>query len=133
MGVEENGKGFPNDAFAMLVRFGNLIAGQRQAEAAGIRGVPIRFGHLGTVRLEPVKVFYRWSMNLPALEEVAPPKDWLSLAQAHHLADKVEESALFRGEMPIEPSHWRVLAVRIVIPVLRLAEFIPSQQHGHAL
>ena len=34
MGVEENGKGFPDDALAVLVRFGDLIAGQRHAEAA---------------------------------------------------------------------------------------------------
>ena len=96
-------------------------------------GVPIRVGHLGAVRLEPVKVFDLRAVNLPALEEVASPKDRLRLAQAHHLADKVEQRALFGGEMPIEPRHRRVLAIGIVVAVLRLAEFIAGQEHRHAL
>ena len=123
----------PDDALALLVRLGDLIARQDHPEAAHMPGIPIRFGHLGAVRFEPVKIFDFRSVNRPAVEEVAPPKDRLRLAQAQQLAGKIEEGALFSGEIPIEPGHRRILAIGIVIAVLRLAEFITGQQHRHAL
>jgi hypothetical protein len=59
---------------------------------------------------------------------VASPKDWLGLTQAHHLADKIKELALVGGEMPIEPRHRRILAVRIVIASLGSAELIAARE-----
>ena len=39
------------------------------------------------------------------LEKVAPPKDRLRPAQPHHVACKIKQGPLFRGEMPVEPCN----------------------------
>src|SRR4029434_6297735 len=100
---------------------------------ADVLGVPIGFRHLVPIRLKPVKVLYLCSINLPALEEVTSPKDRLCLTQAYYLADKVEEGAVVRREMRLDPRHRGVLRIGIVVAVLRLSEFITRQKHRYAL
>jgi len=55
---------------------------------------------------------------------MAAAEDWLRFAQAHQLAREIEQSALFVGEIPVEPRERRILTVGVVVAVLRLTEFI---------
>src|SRR4051794_11048047 len=72
-------------------------------------------------------------MNWPPMEKVPAPEDRLRSAQTHYRAGEIEQFPLFIGELPVKPGHRRILTIAIVISVLRLAEFVTSQQHRHTL
>src|SRR4030095_9910724 len=103
VGVEKEGEGVTNDPFPLFVRLADLVPKQAHAENAGVTSIPIRVGHFGSVGLDPVNVLDVRAMNRPPLEKTAPAKNRLGLAKSNYGAPESEQSALIRGEIPVEP------------------------------
>src|SRR4029450_3747501 len=102
MSVEKDGERIANNPLAMFINFGDLIARQHHAEAPRISDVPIGVSHFCAVGLEPVEVLDFLAVNRATLKKVPPAKGGLCLAKEHDFADELEQSALFRREVPIE-------------------------------
>ena len=56
-----------------------------------------------------------------------------ALAELNHLFDETMDVSMLFDQAPVEPANFVVLAIRIVVAVLRAAEFIARQNHWYAL
>src|SRR5690349_24545498 len=57
----------------------------------------------------------------------------LSLSQRDKAPDKIEKRMLIGRKVPIKPRNRRILAIRVVGPMLALTEFISGQKHRNSL
>jgi hypothetical protein len=124
MGVQQDCEGIADNAFTPLVSFGDLISWEDHTNAPDVRSIPIRIGHLSAIGFEPVEIFDFRPVDGAALKKMSPPEDRLGFSQVQHLTREVEQSALFVGELPIEPCDRRILAISIVVSMLRLSKFV---------
>src|ERR687892_2175523 len=72
-------------------------------------------------------------MNGTVMEELAASKDRLGAPDLDGGAHEVTPSSLLVGQLPMEPGELVILAIRVVVPLLRLAELVAGQEHGDAL
>jgi hypothetical protein len=121
------------DRFSMLIHLDHLVAREADCEAADVMHVPGLVRHLLSGGLKPRDVLHAGAANRPALEELPPLKNGLCLPDPDGALHEIEERLLLRGEIPVEPRQVVVLAVRVVVSVLGVAEFVACKDHGHAL
>src|SRR5207253_9217340 len=60
-------------------------------------------------------------------------KDRMFLAELNQHLRELEQLLFFSITLPIQPADLIVLALRIVISVLRSAEFVTTRKHRHTL
>src|SRR5205085_9641607 len=75
--------------------------GQRLGEAL----LPLLVGHLVARRVEPDDVGYALAAERPALEPLAPPQNWMALAQVHQPPGEAEQGQVLIPLVPVEPRH----------------------------
>ena len=133
MRIQQDRKRIAHDAFPFFIGFRDLVSRQNHPDASDMRRVPIGVGHLCPIRFQPIQVFDFPAVNWATLEKMAPPKNGLGPAQLNQLPGKFEQIPLLSRQIPIEPSHRRILAVHVVVSMLSLTELVASQQHRHSL
>ena len=102
-GVQKDGQSIANDSLAAPIGFLDLVPHQAHPEVPRMSRIPICVAHLIAIGFEPIDIFDVLPIDGPALEKVASPKDRLALTEPDHLADKLEEIPLLRGEIPVQP------------------------------
>ena len=60
------------------------------------------------------------------------PQDGMGFAEGDHPGDKRKEILIFGQILPVQPGNFIVLAVRVVVPELGIAKFVPGQEHGRS-
>ena len=68
-----------------------------------------------------------------AVEEAPAAHDGVVAAQMDELAGELQEGLLLVVQVPVDPRQLVVLAVRVVVALLRAAEFVAVGDHRHAL
>src|SRR5207248_2308463 len=62
-----------------------------------------------------------------------PPEHRMFLAQSNHFLYKFQKLLIYVLRVPVEPADLVVLAVRVVIAVLRVANRVAGEKHRHSL
>ncbi len=75
MRIKQKQQGIVDDSVTPSVHLIDGIPGQAEAEATGLRVVPIFAGHLFAVGPKPGEVFDRGAEYLPPLKKMAAPQD----------------------------------------------------------
>src|SRR5258707_11472544 len=91
VGVEEDEEAIVDDRLASLIRRGNALAAEEDADAAGKSVLPIVVGHLAAVRFEPADVAHACAAERTAIEPAPALKDWMLAAECDHARDEREE------------------------------------------
>jgi hypothetical protein len=81
MGIQQQQNGVAHNRLAPFVHLPQKVAGQPDAKAADISGIPGFLSHLLARRLKPRDVLDALAMNGTALEELAALKDRLRAPQ----------------------------------------------------
>src|SRR5262249_26756775 len=118
---------------AALVDVTDQIARETHAQTLDEARVPGLVRHLLALGPEPADILDVGAADRAALKELAPLEDGLLLPDTDRCADEVEEALRSLVELPVEPAELVVLAIRVVVPLLRVAELVAGQQHRHAL
>jgi len=114
------GTGSPPTSFAGSV--GVVGAVEVQGDAACSRVVPIGCGRLCAGRCVPLQF-----AGFDASEEPAPAEDRMVASQLDQSSGERRKLLVSRG--PVEPADLVVLAVCVVVPSLRAAEFVAAENH----
>ena len=133
MGIEQQQDGIAHNGLAPLVQVANQITGQPHPKTAHIAGIPGLLGHLLARGIEPGDILDARAMNGAVLEELAALEDRLGAPEMDDGAHKVAKGLLLLGQLPMQPGEVVVLAIGIVVALLRMAELVTGQEHGHAL
>src|SRR6202011_5162608 len=109
------------------------IPGQRHPQASSERLMPFLVGHLSSARSKPGDVLYSHSLDGTAVEEIVTAKARMLAADRDCPAGKSEQVASRGRHLPVDPTEFVVLAVRIIVAVLGAAELVTSEMHRDAL
>src|SRR5258707_15622273 len=101
VGVEEDEEAIVDDRLASLIRRGNALAAEEDADAAGKSVLPIVVGHLAAVGLEPADVADVNTAQRTAIEPAPALKDGMLAAERDHARGEGEETVV--DVLPIEP------------------------------
>ena len=100
-----------------------VITGKTDGEGPGLRrNIPV-------IRIETmgVKAFHA----ADGIRQFAPDHG-VFMAVCDHKPEKFEQFPVFFQKAPVQPGDLVVLTVRIVVALLRIAEFVSGQEHGGA-
>src|SRR5690242_18420268 len=101
------------------------------AQAACKMLVPLGLGHLGTLGREPDDLLEPFRGHGISLQEAAAAEYRMAAPECNHLGGEFQKPLLLLIEPPVEPECLVVLAVRVVVAALGMAELIAGEHHGH--
>ena len=128
-GVQQHHEVVVDDPATVRVDRRDGLAVEEHADGSCIAVLPVVVRHRLTVRPEPGEVLD--VADLAALEPSAPAERRVVAAERGD-APRPLEQILVDGA-PVEPRDLVVLAVRVVVPLLRAPDLIPTEQHRHTL
>src|SRR5262249_7441126 len=131
--VHQDQKSVIGHRFSVLINLIEACPREQESQEVGLPFGPVLLCHLQPIRTQPQYVFTRGPFYLPALKKLLAMEDGMPPPQRDQGLREVEEAPVLGLELPIEPSHFIVLAVGIVIAPLALTERVACKHHGYAL
>src|SRR5688572_19132467 len=131
MRIEDQQKTIVFDRLALFVEFAELGAVQKHAERTREILLPILARHFLSIGTEPRDIADARAVQRPALKPSPAAKHRVRRLNLNDLTRKFEQR--FVDRIPVVPRDLGILAIRVVVAVLRAAEFVTSKNHGDAL
>ncbi len=103
------------------------------SQAARKMLVPLRLGHLVAMWSEPDDLLQPLGRHGVSLQEAAAAEYGVLAPERDHLPGEFQKPFLFLIQAPVQPEVLVVLAVRVVVASLCMAELVAADHHGHAL
>src|SRR5690606_8159966 len=105
------------------------LSAQTDRHGAGPGRIPLGFGHLRPVRLEPADVVDLGAVDRPPLEELATTQRGVGMADLYEPPGELQQLAPTVVQVPIVPADLVVLAVSVVVPLQGSPDLISAQDH----
>src|SRR5215212_699973 len=111
--------------FAFKVRNVGGVAAQQHPKTANKRRRPFFLAHLVAPGVEPHHILDLGAANPPPLQKFRPAENRVIFSQLDQATSELEKTIAMFVTFPAEPADLIILTIRIVVSVLRTAEFVP--------